>query len=710
MLTVALAISFAVCAEGAETPTAGKDAAPTCASETPFLGDWDLSSSVSAKEVIPQTRVRHLPVVFAGDADETAAMRRAERFMKVGHPVYMLPSCDERDMLELTERLVKKYDLKPKLEVVGPACFPASRVYRAHPDLFTWVHAVDAPEGFTSEDLVSQPTQVRASRAFARRIVAPASVSRNASGGWLVDFGREAFGWAETAVPVAVRGMAGERVKDGGTLSVVPFSAIRAAEVSCKAGEGWRRLVFKTEIFSRGRCMSVPRELGEVMPMRYLEFPADCGFIPSRENLRMVALEYPFDEGESGFSSSDAKLDRVYDFCKYSMRACCFGGIYIDGDRERLPYEADAYVTQLSNYAMSSDYEVSRVTIDYLMPYPTWPTEYKQISVLMAWSYWMWSGRDDLLRKHYAQLRDEKLMERFLRDSDGLLETGGEMFHGAYEGAADIADWPPPERFGFEFRKVNAVVNAYYYISLGEMAQIADHLGRGDDAASFRRRADRVRQSFQKAFFDAKRGIYVDGEGASHASIHANAIAVVAGLVPADKLKAVGDWLAKREMECSVYFAQHFLEALFRTGHGARAVELMTAENDRSWIGMLNAGATITKESWNEGVNANIDWNHSWGTAAINVIARCLAGVTPVACGFERIRIAPDPAGLERFEAKVPTAKGPVLVRCSKCGGGTRLEVETPAQSEIAFGGITRTVGPGRHVFASKAAGESPAE
>jgi len=672
-----------------------------------FAGDWDLNSSVSGHvtEIIVQTKVRHLPVILAGDRDAAAAKERAKGFMEVGHPVYLLDSCREEDILALARQLKKKYDLKPKLEVTGPACVPAAAIYQKYQrkeELFTWVHAENPPDGFTSEDLIHMPTQVRASRAFARRFVHPVSIAKNEAGNWLVDFGRAAFGWVEAKTPAAVDAVAGEKLTDGKSVDVIPFSAIRSARAKAAATDGaaFKRLVFKTEIYSRGRCLSVPRELGEVMPMRYLEIPANA-FEPTQANVRMVALEYPFDETESGFFSDSRALDAVYDLCKYTLRACTFGGLYIDGDRERLPYEADAYVTQLSNYAMTSDYEVSRVTCDYLMPYPTWPTEYRQISVLMAWSYWMWSGRDDLLKKHYAQLKDEKLMERFRRDSDGLLETGGEMFHGAYEGASDIVDWPPPERFGFEFRKANAVVNAYYYIGLNEMAEIATRLGRTADAQAFRARAARVYDSFQKAFFDPERGIYVDGQGATHASIHANALAVVAGLVPAEKVKGVGDWLAGREMECSVYFAQHFLEALFKTGHGARAVALMTADNDRSWVGMIKAGATMTKESWNEGVKANIDWNHTWGAAAINVIARCLAGVTPAKPGFERIRIAPDPAGLGTFNAKVPTAKGPVTVRYARTGVKEHLVVTTPAPATIVFRGETREVAAGTHTFGS---------
>lgn len=647
-----------------------------------FAGDWDINSSVAGEvtEIIVQNKVRHLPVVFVGDRDRAAAEKRAKPFMKVGHPIYILASTNASDIVQLALNLRRKYDLKPKIEVTGAACWGAAEAYRASmkdPDggFMTWVHAEDTPEGFISEDLIVAPTTARASKAFARRIVTPVSVVTNAAGKVLVDFGKDAFGWAEGRLRGEVEGLAGEKLDRAGSIDVLPFSAIRSAGVRSggAAADGWRRLAFRTEIFSRGRCLSIPRELGEVMPFRYLEFAAET--FDRVESLRMIALEYPLDESESGLVSSCPALDRIYEFCRYTIRATTFGGLYIDGDRERLPYEADAYVTQLSNYAVSSDYELSRVTHDYLMPYPTWPTEYRQISVLMAWSYWMWSGDRSLLVKYYDQLRNEKMMEKFRRESDGLLETGGAMFHGAYEGAADIADWPPPERFDFEFRKANAVVNAYYYMTLGAMADIAGELGKTEDRAEYLAKRERVRESFQRAFFDAERGLYLDGQGATHVSVHANSIAVVAGLVPAERLGGVGNWLASREMECSVYFAQHFLEALFKTGHGARALELMTADNDRSWIGMLKGGATMTKESWNEDVKANIDWNHSWGTAALNVIARCLAGVTPAAPGFTKVNISPDPAGLERFTVKVPTARGTVTVDYDRSRGNDAFRI-----------------------------------
>ncbi|MGI6302875.1 MAG: hypothetical protein ACOX52_17715 [Verrucomicrobiota bacterium] len=53
-----------------------------------------------------------------------------------------------------------------------------------------------------------------------------------------------------------------------------------------------------------------------------------------------------------------------------------FAGIYIDGDRERIPYEGDAYINQLGHYAVDREYAIARRTIEHFMDHPTWPTEW----------------------------------------------------------------------------------------------------------------------------------------------------------------------------------------------------------------------------------------------------------------------------------------------------------------------------------------------
>jgi hypothetical protein len=94
------------------------------------------------------------------------------------------------------------------------------------------------------------------------------------------------------------------------------------------------------------------------------------------------------------------------------------------------------------------------------------------------------------------------------------------------------------------------------------MCDIAEALGMKEDAAFFGEMAKKVRESFGRTFFDSATGLYVDGEGARHSSLHANAAALAFGLVPADRVAAIVGFIERKGMACSVYFSQYVLEAL----------------------------------------------------------------------------------------------------------------------------------------------------
>ena len=309
----------------------------------------------------------------------------------------------------------------------------------------------------------------------------------------------------------------------------------------------------------------------------------------------------------------------------------------------------------------------------------------------MAWADWMWSGDADSIRRYYNLLKDTKLHAGFPVREDGLIVSSGPV----RRGDRDIVDWPPAERDGFEFTKINAVVNAFYHGNLLEMADMAQALGRGAEATGFRAEAERVRGAFGRVFYDAERGVYVDGEGCRNASLHANAAALAFGLVPLERRASVAAYLDSKGMVCSVYFAQYLLEAYCLAGRPDLAVKYMTASGDRSWQGMIDFGSTITLEAWNMQAKPNQDLNHAWGSVPLNVISRFILGVTPLEPGFRRISIAPQPGGLRRIDARVPTATGTVVVSVSD----GRLSVDTPAPTQVVWGGKTHSVEAGRYTF-----------
>jgi hypothetical protein len=521
--------------------------------------------------------------------------------------------------------------------------------------------------------------------------VKPVRVVTNTAGRVFVDFGKAAFGWVELMPPRDMRQGGpyvlhiGEKARTN-RVDTQPGGTIRYAKVS---GALTSPNIYRVPLTAdarntkggkEGAAILLPPELGVVMPFRYVEVE-DCPFNVTADTIRQLAVSYPFDMDTSHFVCSDGTLDRVYAFCKYSTKATTFAGVYVDGDRERIPYEADAYINQLCHYCTDREFTLARYSHEYLMAHPTWPTEWKQHSVMMAWTDWMYTGNSESLARCYDALKAKKTLEFCAREQDGLLVTGGP---GApmESGLRDITDWPVGERDGFEFKPVNAVVNAFYCLNLRQMSEIAAALNKTADAEMYRVKAERAAQSFHALFYHAERGCYVDGEGAAHASLHANMLPLAFGLVPASERSRVAVFVKSRGMSCSVYGAQYLLESLFEAGLEDEALDLMTRGEARGWVNMMKAGSTITLEAWDIKYKPNLDWNHAWGAAPANILPRFVLGVRPLEPGFGKILIRPQLGSLEGVQGTVPTVRGTVTVGVRRqLGKSYKLTVTLPVNT-----------------------------
>jgi alpha-L-rhamnosidase len=194
------------------------------------------------------------------------------------------------------------------------------------------------------------------------------------------------------------------------------------------------------------------------------------------------------------------------------------------------------------------------------------------------------------------------------------------------------------------------------------MAEMARAVGNEKEAADFDSKAKDSRFQFQKTLFDADKALYRDGIDTDHVSLHANLFPLAFGLAPEGNRAGMADWLANRGMACSVYAAQYLMEALFENGANKQAVELMTANNDRSWRHMIESGTTLTWEAWDQKYKPNQDWNHAWGAAPANLLPRYILGAQPLTPGWETARIFPRIGNLSYAKGKVPTPRGPIRI------------------------------------------------
>ncbi|MDD2303816.1 MAG: family 78 glycoside hydrolase catalytic domain [Prolixibacteraceae bacterium] len=514
--------------------------------------------------------------------------------------------------------------------------------------------------------------------------VYPATIKSISASETFIDFGKAAFGRIRLTLfgksgSDTVTVHLGEAQKDG-RINRTPGGTIRYSVYNLALKRGWNTYEIAINPDKRNtgpNAILMPEYIGEVTPFRYCEIEGYSEPIHKNQVIQEIVF-YPFDETESYFNSSDSVLNQVWILCKYSIKATSFCGTYVDGDRERIPYEADAYINQLGHYGVAREYSMARHSEEYLINRPTWPTEWILQSVLMAWNDYLYTGNKESLQHFYTDLKAKALLP--LTDESGLISTKtGKVTQEVLESIhfagtlKDIVDWPqtgilglgknePGETDGFVFKDLNTVVNAYHYQAVNQLAQIAKVLNQESDEKQFAAQALKIKTAFNNKLLDKKNGVYFDGIGTDHSSLHANMFPLTFGLVPEKSVSKVSRFVQTRGMTCSVYGSQFLMDAVYDGNNADYGLELLSSTSERSWYNMIRVGSTISLEAWDNKYKPNQDWNHAWGAAPANIIPRKLMGIEPLEPGFRKIRVNPQPSSLEHAEIKFPTIRGDVLM------------------------------------------------
>lgn len=534
--------------------------------------------------------------------------------------------------------------------------------------------------------------------------------------GYFIDFKKAAFGKlqlrlkSQKADTISV--IVGE-LKDSAQLKVADLGGnIRYLELNLpiESGDKWYEIEWPEDKKRESNpfMVQIPDYIGEVFPFRYVVLENYNELLETDDAIRTM-VHYNFNEDASYFYSSDSILNQVWDLCKYSMKATSFLGYYVDGDRERIPYEADAFINQLSHYAVDAEYSISRGSMKHLLFNPTWPTEWTLYNILMAWYDFLYTGDDRFISEYYEELKIKTLLD--LADDSGLISTRtgkqDEYFFnrlhkrnwGNNNLLRDIVDWPqenppggyedleeyigdekeyPGENDGYVYQTYNAVVNALYYRSLTIMGSIAHYLGKTEDVEFFQNQAEIVKAQYLKVFQDNVTGLINDGEQTDHKSQHANMFALAYDLIPEKDQKVVLDFVVSKNMSCSVYGAQILLEGLFDYGGEKHGISLMGATTERSWYNMIRFGSTITMEAWDRRYKPNLDLNHAWGGAPANIIVRKMMGIEPISPGAQKIKIHPKIGELTHAELKTSFISGSVELKCIQTSNSYTLKLKLP--------------------------------
>ncbi len=223
------------------------------------------------------------------------------------------------------------------------------------------------------------------------------------------------------------------------------------------------------------------------------------------------------------------------------------------------------------------------------------------------------------------------------------------------------------------------------YRSARTVADVARILGRPQEAERYDGLASQTRAAFQQHY------LLGDGTIKSDAPT-VYALAIEFGLLEdGDRARAgsrLSDLVRENGYNVGTGFAgtPYILDALTTTGHLDDAYKMLLETSCPSWLYPVTMGATTIWERWDSmrpDGTINPDGMTSFNHYALGAIAdwmhRVIGGIAPLAPGYERVLIAPQPGGgISWANASLETPQGQVSVEWSLDGSEVAVKASLP--------------------------------
>lgn len=205
------------------------------------------------------------------------------------------------------------------------------------------------------------------------------------------------------------------------------------------------------------------------------------------------------------------------------------------------------------------------------------------------------------------------------------------------------------------------IATAYYYKVSRMLAEFARLQGLDDEAETFGREAEQIRERFNARFLTVRRGtspvkkphiLHPDSVFYGNNTVTSNLLPLAFGMVPDDCREEVEKNLIARiitvdngHIGCGVIGVNWLMRHLSHMGRGDVACLLATNRTYPSWGYMVDKGATTIWELWNGDTAARTMNSANHVMMLGDLLAWCfrdLGGINPARPGYKEILLRPD--------------------------------------------------------------------
>ncbi|MBQ5825087.1 MAG: alpha-L-rhamnosidase N-terminal domain-containing protein [Clostridia bacterium] len=240
-----------------------------------------------------------------------------------------------------------------------------------------------------------------------------------------------------------------------------------------------------------------------------------------------------------------------------------------------------------------------------------------------------------------------------------LWETGEDNLVVHREGSWDWADWGSKA-------DMTAIENAWVYYALSAVQDMAELLGKDEDAAIIAQRKSLIADGYKALWTE-------DGyksKDVRKPDDRANALAVLSGLADETQYGVIKNVLTTTA-NSSPYMEYYVLEALCQMGEYESAKDRIKIRYE----GMMGEDYSTLWEFWDSWRGTK---NHAWSGGPLVIMSKHFAGVTPLEAGYEKVEIKPQYALSDSMSCTVPSVKGLVSVSYEITDGNCAVYLTLP--------------------------------
>lgn len=419
---------------------------------------------------------------------------------------------------------------------------------------------------------------------------------------------------------------------------------------------------------------------------RYVELKVQTADQPlTIDDVYGIFTGYPF-ELKARLDTDNQEVQQIFETGWRTARLCAVE-TYMDCPYyEQLQYMGDSRIQELITLYNSGD---ERFVKNYLtqaslsaLPEGVLQSRYPSVSPQVITPFCLW---------YIGSLHDYMMMgsdQQFVADKLGTMRNILNYFAHYQQADGSICelpwwnftDWVETDGWkggvfvGDGHLKNSALIDLQLLQALIYAADLERTVGIACMADIWQQRADQLKQTITRKYYDAARDLFADDPQHEFYSQHTNALGIMTGLVSPDNLQSLAQKIIddKSLAQGTLYFRYYVNRSLVMAGLGDHYLDWLDP-----WRENLQMGLTTWAET-SDVQTARSDC-HAWGASPNIEFFRTVLGIQSAAPAFQQVLIEPHLGTLRKIGGTMPHPAGKISVSYEVKGSRLTATIDLPA-------------------------------